>query len=78
MAIQSAKYKNPSAAVLAILGKNSFSKSTFAYKFGGGLDIRLSPKIDLRAIQFDISSSGSNSSGNRQGNYRIGFGIAFH
>jgi opacity protein-like surface antigen len=52
----------------------SFTSTKFAMAIGGGLDIRISDKIDFRAIQVDynpIFTSGV------QNNIRLGIGIVF-
>lgn len=63
------------------------SKKNFAVVLGGGLDIMLSQRIDIRAIQFDFNSmktlgaTGGNSPTiitENSNKYRIGFGIVFH
>ncbi|MFL6468464.1 MAG: hypothetical protein ACJ72Z_10955 [Pyrinomonadaceae bacterium] len=65
---------------------SSFSESTssFAMVFGGGLDVRVHPRIDIRVIQLDYNPIfyGGNDNldleGRTQNNFRIGFGIVIH
>ena len=52
------------------------SETGFAGAFGGGLDIRASNRIDIRAIQFDYNPTRLFDS--TQHNFRIGVGIVFH
>ena len=47
----------------------------FAAVLGGGLDFRVSPRVDFRAIQFDYNPT--HFSANTQHNFRIGVGIIF-
>ena len=47
----------------------------FAAVIGGGLDFRVSPRVDFRAIQFDYNPT--HFSANTQHNFRIGVGIIF-
>lgn len=52
------------------------SDSGFAGAFGGGLDIRVGRRIDLRVIQLDYNPT--RLFGNTQHNFRVGAGIVFH
>ena len=54
----------------------SFTNTNFAAAIGGGLDVKISDKIDLRAIQVDYNPiyRGGN---NWQNNFRIGVGVVF-
>jgi hypothetical protein len=62
------------------------SQKSFSAVLGGGIDIKLSDRIDIRAIQFDfnpmkIVSAISNPpiiTKENSNKYRIGFGIVFH
>ncbi|HVQ55909.1 MAG TPA: outer membrane beta-barrel protein [Pyrinomonadaceae bacterium] len=60
------------------------TNNSFSMVFGGGLDIKVHPRVDIRAIQFDynpIFFGGSQEfdlSDRTQNNWRIGFGIVFH
>jgi Outer membrane protein beta-barrel domain len=49
------------------------SETGFAGVVGGGLDIRLSPRVDVRVIQVDYSPT--HLGGETQHNFRIGAGI---
>ena len=51
------------------------SETNFAGAFGGGLDIRLSKRVQLRAIQVDYNPIWFD--GGRQNNIRLGFGFVF-
>jgi hypothetical protein len=53
----------------------SQSDSGFAGIIGGGLDIRVSPRVDVRAIQFDYNPT--RLGGETQHNFRIGVGLVF-
>jgi opacity protein-like surface antigen len=60
--------------------------TNFAMKFGGGVDVRLNNRVDLRVIEFnynpifrgDITLDDEVFSGRTQHNFTIGFGIAIH
>jgi len=60
------------------------TNNSFAMALGGGIDIKVHPRIDVRAIQFDynpIFYGGSDRRGlsnTTQNNWRMGFGIVFH
>lgn len=62
----------------------SESTSSFAMVFGGGIDVRVHPRVDIRIIQLDynpIFYGGNESldlSGRTQNNFRIGFGVVIH
>ena len=49
------------------------SDTAFAMAFGGGLDVRLNNRFDVRAIQADYIPTFFNSS--HQNNYRLGAGL---
>jgi hypothetical protein len=51
------------------------SKTGFAAAFGGGIDIRVSDRVDFRAVQFDYNPN--RIAGQTQHNFRIGVGIVF-
>lgn len=51
------------------------SETGFAGAFGGGLDVKLSNKVDLRAIQVDYNPIRFN--GATQQNVRLGIGLVF-
>lgn len=60
--------------------------TSFALKIGGGLDIRVSPKVDLRLIEVDYNPVflgdqtilGTTFQGQTQHNFTIGAGIVIH
>jgi hypothetical protein len=51
------------------------SENGFAGAIGGGIDFRVSPRVDIRAIQFDYNPT--RLDGEFQHNFRIGVGIIF-
>jgi opacity protein-like surface antigen len=55
---------------------DDFDETGFAAAFGGGVDIRLSDRVDLRAIQVDYNPTYFFNS--TQHNVRIGIGLVFH
>jgi len=62
----------------------SESNNSFSMVFGGGLDVKVHPRIDIRLIQLDYNPVffGGNQNldleGRTQNNFRIGFGIVIH
>lgn len=52
------------------------TSSGIAAAFGGGLDIRASKRISIRAIQVDYNPTHTN--GYTQNNIRVGVGLVFH
>ena len=58
-------------------GVTDFSESEtgFAAAVGGGVDFRISDRVDFRAIQFDYNPV--RSGGETSNNFRIGIGIIF-
>jgi opacity protein-like surface antigen len=56
-------------------GFESGSETNFAGAFGGGLDVRLSRRVQLRLIQVDYNPIWFD--GGRQNNIRFGFGFVF-
>jgi len=57
------------------LPDTSDSETGFAGIVGGGIDFRVSPRVDIRAIQFDYNPT--RLSGETQHNFRIGIGVVF-
>lgn len=57
------------------LSNSRFNQTGFAASVGGGLDVRLSNKIDFRAIQVDYNPMNIDSHLNN--NVRFGLGISF-
>ncbi len=53
----------------------SFGETGLAGAFGGGLDIRLNDKVQLRAFQVDYNPT--RIDGNTQNNIRLGIGLVF-
>jgi hypothetical protein len=62
----------------------SESTSSFAMVFGGGIDVRVHPRVDIRVIQLDYNPifyggvENLDLSSRTQNNFRIGFGIVIH
>lgn len=52
------------------------SETGFAGAFGGGIDIRVNNRVDIRAVQIDYNPTRLFDS--TQHNFRIGVGIVFH
>ncbi|HEY6188694.1 MAG TPA: outer membrane beta-barrel protein [Pyrinomonadaceae bacterium] len=77
-----------SPSLNALIGVTSFESSdtSFALGIGGGVDIRVHPRVDIRAIQFDYNPvfsgdqtiQGQTFTGQTQHNFRIGAGIVIH
>lgn len=55
---------------------DSFSDRGLAGAFGGGLDVKLNDKIDIRAVQVDYNPIRLNGSTDQ--NFRFGVGVVFH
>lgn len=53
----------------------SDSDTGFSAVIGGGIDFRVSPRVDIRAIQFDYNPT--RLADGTQHNFRIGFGVVF-
>ena len=51
------------------------SETGFSAAIGGGIDFRVSPRVDIRAIQFDYNPT--RLGGETQHNFRIGVGVIF-
>ncbi|HYY56413.1 MAG TPA: outer membrane beta-barrel protein [Pyrinomonadaceae bacterium] len=72
----------------ALIGVNNFEAddTSFALGIGGGVDIRVHPRVDIRAITFDYNPvfsgdqtiQGQTFDGRTQHNFRIGAGIVIH
>lgn len=58
-----------------VSGLVSDSETGFAGVVGGGVDIRLSPRVDIRAIQLDYNPT--RLGGEFQHNFRVGVGVVF-
>lgn len=60
--------------------------TNFAMKFGGGVDLKVHPRVDIRLFEFnynpifrgDVTVDDEVFSGRTQHNFTIGFGIAIH
>lgn len=52
------------------------SETGFAAAIGGGLDVRVHPRVDIRAFQFDYNPN--RFDGEMSHNFRIGVGIVIH
>lgn len=66
---------NISGTGLPVGFAGSESETGFAGIVGGGLDFRVSDRVDFRAIQFDYNPT--RLSGEMQHNFRIGIGLVF-
>lgn len=53
----------------------SESETGFAGVIGGGVDIKISPRVDFRAIQLDYNPT--RLGGETQHNFRVGIGLVF-
>ena len=65
----------PSNCAGAVGTGSSFNDTGLAGAFGGGLDIKLSDHVDLRAIQADYNPIRTN--GSTDNNFRLGIGLVF-
>ena len=63
-------------ATITCPSDTTLSETGFAAAFGGGIDIRASDRISIRAIQIDYNPTRLFDS--TQHNFRIGVGIVFH
>lgn len=63
------------AAVLGVPCPVGDSDSGFAGVIGGGVDIKISPRVDFRAIQLDYNPT--RLGGETQHNFRVGIGLVF-
>jgi opacity protein-like surface antigen len=52
------------------------SDNGFSAAVGGGIDFRVSPRVDIRAVQLEYNPT--RSGGETQHNFRVGVGIIFH
>ncbi len=59
-----------------LFGDDSLTDRGVAMAFGGGLDVKLSDKVDLRAVQVDYNPIRLNGSFDH--NVRFGIGFVFH
>lgn len=67
-------FQHARAKVTGITGFDE-SETGFSAAIGGGVDFRVSPRVDIRAIQFDYNPT--RLGGDTQHNFRIGVGIIF-
>ena len=51
------------------------SDNGFSAAVGGGVDFRVSPRVDIRAVQLDYNPT--RLGGETQHNFRVGFGVVF-
>jgi hypothetical protein len=54
---QNVKIDNGNQSTTDFFGSDKITSSGFAATFGGGLDIRISKRIDIRAIQFNYTTN---------------------
>lgn len=66
----------PTASVCNVLIAPRERNTTFSGAFGGGLDVRLNDRIDVRAVQIDYNPIRFNGSFDNK--LRLGIGIVFH
>ncbi|MEO8436468.1 MAG: outer membrane beta-barrel protein [Pyrinomonadaceae bacterium] len=57
------------------IGDFNDSETGFAGVIGGGIDVRINNRVDIRAIQFDYHPTRLGDA--TQHNFRIGFGVVF-
>jgi len=62
-------------ASIPLINNFTFTDTGISGAFGGGLDIKITDRIDFRAIQFDYNPVYSNS--RVDNNFRFGIGIVF-
>lgn len=77
-----------STGLNTLIGVNSFEAddTSFALGIGGGVDVRVHPRVDIRVVQFDYNPvfsgdqtiQGQTFTGQTQHNFRIGAGIVIH
>jgi hypothetical protein len=67
-------FTNARASVSGVTGLND-SQTGFSAIIGGGLDFRVSPRVDIRAVQFDYNPT--RLGGTTQNNFRFGVGVVF-
>ena len=67
-------FQNARAHVTGVVGFDD-NETGFSAAIGGGLDFRVSPRVDIRAIQFDYNPT--RLGGETQHNFRIGVGVIF-
>ncbi len=63
-------------ATASATGFPSASSNAFAMTFGGGADVKLTPHLSFRAIQFEYLYT--HFSGAKQNNLRIQSGLVYH
>ena len=69
-----AGFTHATSNVTGITGLGS-GETGFSAVIGGGLDFRVSPRFDVRAIQFDYNPT--RLGGTTQNNFRFGVGVVF-
>jgi hypothetical protein len=61
---------------------SNYSQNDFAMVVGGGIDVKLGKRVDLRVIQFDYNpifvKTRNGIEGHTQHNFRVGFGFVLH
>lgn len=72
-----AGFQHVRANITGITGVNTDeSDNGFSAAVGGGIDFRVSPRVDIRAVQLEYNPTRFN--GETTHNFRIGVGIIFH
>ena len=69
-----AGFQHARANVSGVTGFNE-SDNGFSAAIGGGVDFRVSPRVDIRAVQFDYNPT--RFGGETTHNFRVGVGIIF-
>jgi opacity protein-like surface antigen len=72
-----AGFQHVRANVTGVPGVNTDeSDNGFSAAVGGGIDFRVSPRVDIRAVQLEYNPT--RFEGQTQHNFRVGVGIIFH
>ena len=69
-----AGFQHARANVNGVTGFDT-SDNGFSAAFGGGVDFRVNPRVDIRAVQLDYNPT--RFSGQTQHNFRVGVGVIF-
>jgi opacity protein-like surface antigen len=81
-----AAHQSIEATSPGIVGTFKLDDTSFALKAGAGIDIRVSDRVDIRAIEFDYNPifigdrtfENETFNGSTQHNFTVGFGIVIH
>jgi opacity protein-like surface antigen len=69
-----AGFQHARANVSGVTGFDT-NDTAFSAAIGGGVDFRVSPRVDIRAVQFDYNPT--RFGGETQNNFRVGVGVIF-